>query len=322
MKNGNWPILVVDDEESLREVLAQVLNEEGNRVITAASGEEALDLFKKAPFPLVFTDIVMGGMSGIALLQEIKAMEPDTQVVIITSHASLDTALTALRSGAYDYLLKPFEDLKLISSVAQRALEKVNLIRENRRLNEELEKKNSELQLANKTLKDLASRDGLTGLFNHRHFQEALAMEISRSARHKLTFSLVFIDVDHFKNYNDTQGHPEGDRLLCALAQHVQERLRKSDLIARYGGEEFVIILSGTPKEEALTVANGICSMVANTPFSGSQSQPLGALTISMGIASYPEDGTDGSTLLELADNALYQAKKGGRNRVCAITSS
>ena len=114
-------LLVVDDEETLRSVVSQVLEADGFLVSEAASGEEALEAFREQSHPLVITDIRMSGMSGLELLTEIKRHNPDTQVVIMTSHASLDSALTAMRAGAYDYLIKPFESLDLISAVAGRA---------------------------------------------------------------------------------------------------------------------------------------------------------------------------------------------------------
>ena len=117
-------ILVVDDEQSLRIIISQVLADDGHDVTVAANGEEGLELFEKNPFPVVFTDIVMGDLNGLELLKKIKAIQPETQVIVITSHASLDTAINALRSGAYDYLVKPFEELDMISNVANRAIDK------------------------------------------------------------------------------------------------------------------------------------------------------------------------------------------------------
>ncbi len=140
------PILVVDDEESVRTVLSQVLEGDGFKVTAAATGEEALKLFKRRPFDLVIIDIVLPGMSGIEVLERIKRLYPAVQVIIITSHASLETAVRALRSGAYDYLFKPFEDISLVSAVAKRAIEKISLISENRRLIAKLQGKNEELE--------------------------------------------------------------------------------------------------------------------------------------------------------------------------------
>lgn len=120
-------ILVVDDDESLRAVVSQVLLGDGHDITTAASGEEALEIFRKSPYPLVFTDIVMGNMSGMELLHEIKKLRPETYVVVMSSNASPDTASIAIRAGAFDYLTKPFEDIELISNTASRAVEKIHL---------------------------------------------------------------------------------------------------------------------------------------------------------------------------------------------------
>lgn len=310
-------ILVVDDEESLRELIAQILREDGHEVNEAANGEQALAAFRKDLHPLVITDIRMGGISGIQLLREIKQMRPETQVIIITSHASLDTALTALRVGAYDYLIKPFEDLELISAVVNRAIDKINLIIENRALIGKLKSYNEELEYVNRTLKELAIRDGLTGLHNHRYFQECLAAELARARRHERVFSLVLLDVDFFKNYNDTHGHLDGDRLLCTLAQLLTEWVRKSDIVARYGGEEFVVVLPEIAREGALSFAEGLRQRIADYSFPHGETQPLGSVTVSLGVSTYPQDGVDGPSLVKHADQALYRAKRQGRNAVC-----
>ena len=255
-------------------------------------------------------------MSGIELLTEIKQRNPDTQVVIMTSHASLDSALTALRAGAYDYLIKPFESLDLISAVAGRAAEKARLVAQNRELVEQLQRANEELQDANDILKEMAVKDGLTSLYNHRYFQEALALELSRCKRYEKRCSVIFMDVDNFKIYNDTHGHPEGDRLLKTLSGILMTHLRSSDLAARYGGEEFVLILPETAKDAALKIAEGLRAKVEAEPFAGREKQPLGRVTISVGVACYPDDGSDPPSLMSFADQLLYKAKHGGKNMV------
>jgi diguanylate cyclase (GGDEF)-like protein len=262
----------------------------------------------------------MPEMTGLELLKKIKKVSPETQVVIITSHASLETAITALRHGAYDYLFKPFKDLELISATANRAIEKVQLMAENRDLLEKLKKKNDELEKANETLKNLACRDGLTGLYNHRYFQEYLIFELYRSSRNKETFSMLFLDLDFFKQYNDTHGHLEGDQLLRSLAGILKKSIRRSDVLARYGGEEFVLILPATPKANARIVGEKIRRFVESYPFKGRDKQPQKKVTLSIGIATFPDDGTDRSSLIQCADLAMYRAKNGGRNRVCIWT--
>ena len=309
-------LLVVDDEETLRSVVSQVLSEDGFEVAEAASGEEALEAFRAKSHDVVITDIRMGGMSGIELLTAIKEHNQDTQVVIMTSHASLDSALTALRAGAYDYLVKPFESLDLISAVAGRAAEKARLVAQNRELLEQLQKANEELQQANEILKEMAVKDGLTSLYNHRYFQEALAQEFARSKRYAKQCSVIFIDVDNFKIYNDTHGHPEGDELLRTLSRIMMEHLRNTDLAARYGGEEFVLLLPETAKDPAIKIAEELRAKVEAHPFNGREMQPLGKVTISVGVACYPQDGGDAPSVMAYADQLLYKAKHGGKNQV------
>jgi diguanylate cyclase (GGDEF)-like protein len=311
-------ILVVDDEMSIRSVLTQVLETDGYAVTAAASGEEGLKFLEQKRFALVVSDIKMPGINGLELLKKIKEHYPETQVIIITSYASLETALEALRNGAYDYLLKPFEDLSMISVAAKRAIEKVCLTKENRKLLKSLREKNTELQSANKILNRMACRDALTGLFNHQYFQDYLKAEIKRCQRTKRLFSLLFFDLDHFKCYNDTHGHQKGDRLLSQLSDILRDFVRESDIVARYGGEEFVIILPDTSKEGAKIVAEKLRTQIENYPFSGRELQPQGKVTTSIGIASYPEDGLDRSAIIRNADAAMYRAKNSGRNRACS----
>lgn len=313
-----YPILVVDDEASTRGILSKLLSENGHNVTAIGSGEEAMALFTQGHYPLVITDLILGGMNGIELLREIKKVNADTQVIIITNYASLETAIAALRSGAYDYLMKPFEDIYLVSAVISRALEKVNLIIENRNLLKRLKEKNEEMEKVNLVLKEQAVRDGLTGLYNHRYFQEALATEISRSKRYKHEFSLLFIDIDFFKNYNDIHGHQEGDKLLLTFANILKNSVSKSDVIARYGGEEFTVLLllPEISKENTMHIAERIRSAVAEYPFYGREKQPMGKVTTSIGVSSFPDNGTDAQTLINHADSLLYKAKQSGRNKI------
>src|SRR6516225_1573492 len=155
-------ILVADDETTLRTVISQVLVADGHEVVAVGSGEEALERFKADPFPLVVTDVVMGRMSGLELLSQVKAFDPDCLVVVMTSHASLETAMKALQAGAYDFLVKPFDEIELISAVVARAAEKIKLAAENQRFVGMLQEKTAQLEALNASLRDLASRDGLT----------------------------------------------------------------------------------------------------------------------------------------------------------------
>jgi len=303
-------ILVVDDEESLTGIISQVLNNYGYLVDTAASAEEALSLFEKNTYHLVISDIRMPGMSGLELLKEIKRRDPNTQVVIMTSYASMETAIEALRNGAYDYVVKPFEDIHVIRNIAKHALEKISLELEKKALIQDLKGTNEELKRMNDALKELALKDGLTGLYNHRSFQETLRHEMERARRYHHLLSIILLDIDHFKLYNDTYGHPEGDTLLKAFGKLISSHVRGADFVARYGGEEFVILLPEMGKEEAQKAAEKIRKYIEEHPFPNRQ------VTVSIGVAAYPEDGDDSGLLVNEADKALYEAKRNGRNRV------
>lgn len=309
-------VLVVDDEPSICAVIRQVLAEDGFEVVCAESAEEALTLFQAKPYPVVITDVVMTGMDGMELLRQIKDLLPETEVVIMTSQADLNPSIKALRAGAFDYLPKPFDDIDIISLVAERAFDNYSRIVEKHRLIAELERKNKGMAMANKTLQDMVIRDGLTGLYNHSYFKEAVEIEVLRSKRYQRQFSVMFMDLDHFKSYNDTYGHPAGDKLLKTIGRLIGERLRKSDTLARYGGEEFTVILPELAKADALELAETIRAEVESYLFPGRETQPGGKVTATIGVSSFPEDGDDAHALINHADQALYRGKRQGRNCV------
>jgi diguanylate cyclase (GGDEF)-like protein len=181
----------------------------------------------------------------------------------------------------------------------------------------ELQGVNQELEEAVAQLQQQARTDGLTGLLNHRSFQEALGREIERSARYGQPLALMMIDVDHFKSYNDTHGHPAGDEVLKTLAGLFLGSLRSTDRVARYGGEEFAVLVINSDMESATRVGTKIIEAVRSQAFRGeAQSQPSGQVTISVGVACYPSHAQDGASLLEAADQALYAAKNAGRDRL------
>jgi diguanylate cyclase (GGDEF)-like protein len=163
---------------------------------------------------------------------------------------------------------------------------------------------------------EMAVRDGLTGLLNHRRLHERLQEELSRALRYHRPLSLLMIDVDYFKRYNDTYGHQRGDELLRQLAEILRRNIRQSDIAGRYGGEEFAVILPETDKQSAVVLAQRLCEVVASTPFPGHPSGVPVRCTVSIGVASCPEDALTVSDLIAAADTALYRAKRFGKNRV------
>ena len=309
-------VLVVDDDASIRAVVAEVLRDDGNVVVEAGSGDQALAACDGNEFDLVLTDIRMPGMDGITLLGRLRQRYPGAHVVVMTSHASLETAVGALKRGAYDYLSKPFENLDIISGVAKRALDNVRLARERESLIATLSANNRELEKLNRFFRELAIRDGLTGLYNHRHLHDVLRLEVERARRYRRELSLIFADVDYFKRYNDTHGHQHGDQVLRSIAELLKDNVRETDVVARWGGEEFVIVAPETHAAEGMEIADKLRDTVARFPFYGRESMPGGQLTISIGVADLASDLTH-DTLVHRADQAVYRAKEHGRNQVC-----
>jgi len=165
-------------------------------------------------------------------------------------------------------------------------------------------------------LRELSTHDSLTGLANYREFHRHLAEEAERSQRYGRSFSLLMLDIDHFKTINDTFGHLAGDKALRALAALIRGEVRPTDLVARYGGEEFALVLPETAGPGALTLAERLRVRVAGHAVALTADQTI-SLTVSIGLASYPEDKDSVQTLVSAADQALYIAKSAGRNRVC-----
>ncbi|TDA67749.1 MAG: diguanylate cyclase [Clostridia bacterium] len=185
-----------------------------------------------------------------------------------------------------------------------------------RRAKQELEEKSEQLAASNSKLEALAVTDGLTGLYNHRYFQQRLREEIKRAERYESIFSLAMLDVDYFKCYNDAHGHPHGDGVLVEIARLIRENIRAADVAARYGGEEFAVIFVEMDCEVAVDAAERIRRAIETHDFPGSEYQPGGRLTVSIGVASYPADAQAADELIRKADEALYRAKEKHRNLV------
>lgn len=247
----------------------------------------------------------LGGLSRAA--RAISGGEMDARVPLREGKDELATL-----GGAFNDMADKVQEqtATLEAQVASRT-------RELRSSNAALEQANEDLARAVDELERLANTDGLTQLSNHRSFQESLVLETRRSARTRQPMVLIMIDVDHFKSYNDTHGHPAGDKVLVQVSRILQRALRTTDVVARYGGEEFAIILLDTPLEAGAEVAEKLRLAVRQTAFPGARkSQPAGRITISLGMAGLPEHGTTAAELLEAADSALYGAKRAGRDKV------
>jgi diguanylate cyclase (GGDEF)-like protein len=310
-------ILIVDDDASIRGLLVTVLEEEGYAVSQAENAEQALRRVQDDDIELVITDIRMGDMTGIDLLRAIGDINPSTFVVIMTSHSSKDYAIEALKAGAFDYFEKPFESLDIITELAERVERKIKENKEQEALVEILKFEKENLESLSRDLYIQSTQDPLTGLHNRRYFQNMLDTEVKRALRYGHPLSMLFIDVDHFKRYNDTHGHQKGDEVLKEVAEIIRDITRAHDVAARYGGEEFVILLPETGQDNATRYAQKLLDTVAEMPLPGGETQPLNKLTISIGVSTLLVDAADVDELIKNADEALYKAKEQGRNRVC-----
>lgn len=469
-------VYIVDDEESIREILKETLVNAKYQVETFPTAEDAIERIREAPPHLIFSDIRMPGMTGIQLLGKVRELSRDIEFIIMTSHASIETAVEAMKLGAYDYIFKPFDNLTDVIKTADRTMERVYMKFQNEQLLQELGEKNRLLAMVNqriaaenkeiqsmnelmhklsgrldpegvlqvlvdelskladgkpviflklmpnlgslvasvaskiplaqiknlginlsqydpktipevlmqpqklgvltemmrevfqvsnfepipfihgdqpvgivvsfekfefdgakrliegflqisrvsydnavmaKRIHEMAVKDPLTALYNRRFFNEKLEEEMQRSRRTHYPLSLIYLDIDHFKKYNDTNGHPMGDVILKSVAQILAKTSRKTDIVARLGGEEFAIICAATSKEGAAIKAEKIRRVVESTKFPNGEKQPMGKLSISLGVSEYPSIVSDSQSLVRSADDALYQVKQAGRNRVC-----
>lgn len=308
-------ILIVDDEVAIRELVGEILEAEGHNITLAADGEDALQKFTLSWHEIVFSDIRMPKMNGIELLTAVKKINPITQFVIMTSHASIENSVGALKKGAFDYIIKPFEDLDVVVDAADRAIANLSGIRRQEYLLDTLTRQNQELEGLNKKFREMAIRDGLTGLFNHRYAEERLDAEFERAGRFGRDLTVLFMDLDNFKFFNDTHGHQAGDEILQILSTLMVDAIREPDTLARWGGEEFIVIAPETGEEEGCLLGERIRMAVKTHNFPNAAQQPLGIVSLSVGIASKSDLTESAEQLLRFADDAVYAAKDSGRNR-------
>jgi len=303
-------VLVADDMPLNRKLQKTYLREVGYQVVLAEDGIDALRKIREESPDLVLLDVMMPRMDGFQVCRHIKnnLLTRSTPVILVTALNEIEAKIKGIEAGADDFISKPFNKLELMARVK-------SLLRI-KHLNKELQSKIYLLEKAQKKLKKLAITDGLTGVFNHRFFKEQLIKEIIRADRHKKQISIIMLDIDYFKSYNDTHGHPAGDSVLKSIAEILIKNIRNIDIAARYGGEEFAIILVETDKTSAGIVANKLKRLVEDYKFQYERTQPNGKITISMGVATFPDNGKTPDDLISLADQRLYRAKKQGRNKV------
>lgn len=307
-------ILVVDDNPQNLQLIGGMLGESLEFDLSfATSGREALDIMGSITTDLVLLDVNMPEMNGFEVCRRIRATEDNAHVPVIflTAQGETDYIVQGFRCGGNDYVVKPFEPQELLARVrVQLELHWSRL--EMKRLNEELRRINDELRL-------LSSTDGLLHIANRRHFDEILEKEWQRAIRSSRPLSLLIVDVDHFKLYNDHYGHLEGDECLKRVAGAIGCGVRRvADLLARYGGEEFAVILPDADAAAAARVAETIHQALREADIAHATSPVAARVTVSIGVASgVPVMDASPALLLGAADSALYAAKLQGRNCSC-----
>jgi diguanylate cyclase (GGDEF)-like protein len=284
-------------------MLARMLESSGYDVVAASDGDEAWRILERDDAPrLAILDWMMPGMTGPDLCRKLRERkrEPYTYVLLLTARTDKQDVVEGMDAGADDYVTKPFEAREL--QVRLRAGRRILDLQ-------------ADLVKAREALREQATHDPLTGLWNRYALLEALEREHSRAARGGTPLAVIMLDLDHFKRVNDTYGHLAGDAVLRQTAKRMQAVVRSYDLVGRFGGEEFLIVLPGTSGANAAQLAERLRAAVAHEPVS--QDLLRIPVTASLGVgASGPEPSGDPQTLIRVADEALYRAKERGRNRV------
>lgn len=289
-------ILIADDSKLSRMKLSDALNEFGHQVFEAASGEEAIDLFQSSHPDLIILDVVMEGMSGFDCARRIRDLHQSEWIPIIFLSSSIDDEYISkgIDAGGDDYLAKPVSKITLAAKI--KAMQRIADMR-------------SRLVTMAEKLQVLSRTDPLTGLNNRLEFDRVLEKTIARAARYQLNFALLFIDIDGFKEVNDTLGHHAGDELIKQVANELAANIRVDDFLARLGGDEFAIIMQ--PIKTTVASEKLAEKLVKKNVINFHESLTI---SLSVGIATYPEAGTSREQLLIHADEAMYKIKQQGGN--------
>jgi diguanylate cyclase (GGDEF)-like protein len=303
-------ILLVDDKKENLLALEAILETPGLNIFTAISGNTALGLMLEHDFAVVILDVLMPEMDGFEMAELMRKSEKTKfiPIIFVTAFSKDENYIfKGYETGAVDYLFKPLNPVILKS--------KVNIFLELDRNNKELEQSKRKIEKQNERLKELSITDGLTGLYNHRHFQNMLKREFAMVRRNSSDLSCFMIDLDYFKDVNDTFGHTFGDFVLQRFARLLKEAVRETDILARYGGEEFALLLPNTSLEGALVLAGKFHKKAEACVYENDGHSKK--VTASVGVASYGTHHPSASSdLVTFADKALYRAKAEGRNQV------
>jgi len=316
-------VLLVDDQNVINLDLKKILHGEDDiELHFCQQADQAVAMAARLQPTVILQDITMPDINGLKLLQQYRSHETlaDVPVLMLSATNSAAVKADAFAQGADDYLVKMPHAIELCARLRHHT--KAYMIRQQREVMlRQLEQEKQKLAEAYQKLERLAAVDGLTNIANRRHFDEVFGVEWSRAMRETESISLLMIDIDCFKQYNDSYGHLAGDECLKIVAALFQKQLqRPTDLVARYGGEEFVVLLPGTHARGAMKIAERIRKAVLALQLPHENSLANDCVTISLGAATVaPMLKHQSDELLHSADQALYEAKAAGRNRViCA----
>ena len=312
MTGRPYRILIIDDSAPDRAAYRQHLSrgcEDEYVVVEAETAAQGLALVRGDEFDCVLLDANLPDRDLLPCLDELvpNPSAPRLAVIVMAQGSDEPRGIQAMKKGAQDYLLKESLSPGALRRAVHNSIERVALLRRIEEQRRELER--------------LATIDTLTGLYNRRYFTERLDQEVARVRRYGLSMSVLMLDVDKFKEVNDTFGHLAGDRALSMVGQVLRSALRRTDFAARYGGEEFCILAVATDIEGAESLAERIRKLIAAQPFSASDGGAF-RITVSIGVAQLTPEMRTGTDLLAAADAAMYQAKSAGRNCVRRFTPS
>jgi len=294
-------VLIVDDDLGIGDSMRQFIEMAGYDAVTVQSAEDALEYIKANTVQIVITDIMLPGLDGLELTDLVKK-EYDTDVIVMTGYSENYSYEEAISKGASDFVFKPvrYEELllrlKRVVNERQLTRERIHML---------------------KRLQKLAITDALTSLYNSRHLHSQTELEVGRSNRYEHPLSLLLLDIDHFKEFNDTYGHLEGNKVLQRIGAVIRSCLRKMDSAYRYGGEEFTVILPETSIEEAEIVAHRIRKAVSEEVFTPATDTQV-SVTVSVGVTQYSLK-EEINLFVQRSDNAMYASKNSGRNRVSCL---
>jgi two-component system cell cycle response regulator len=296
-------VLLVEDNEGDAKLIQHVLKDLPLRLERVAYGKDAVELSRSGKVDLILLDIFLPDMDGFEVCRQVKQTDEgrDIPIVIVTCLDDIESKIKSIELNTDDFLVKPI--------VAQELQARTKILLERK-------KKQDTLRSHYEAALNSAVVDWLTGLYNQGYFKRFLDLEIKKSLRHRYPISLIMIDIDDFKKYNDIYGHSAGDVLLQDLAQVIRKSVREIDLVARYGGDEFAIVLPYSDGQGGLRIAQRVERAIQTHDFSDRIAAGKTKVTVSMGIAGYPWDAFQAKEIIQIADQRLYSAKQKGKNQI------